>query len=182
MGLGFTWIDLAERRLAVASQLPHDGRVLKKITGFVFCFLVFSFLGRTAVAEPEIGFGVRGGLVIDPDGIFAGGHLSLEQVIPKVPDLRFEVAGELGFGFGDFDYFMIRVLGHAKYLFPLSDVPVTPFALGGLQLAYFNFDFGSNTELGLDLGGGVEYQQFGVQLAFGLGDIPDLSLTGYYRF
>ena len=131
---------------------------------------------------PVIGFGVRGGLFFDLDGIFAGGQVNIGNLIPQVPALRFEGIGELGLGFGGVDFFAIRLMGHGKYLFELKDVPVTPFALAGLQLTYYNFDGGSNTELGLDIGGGVEYLQFGAELALGLGDVPDISLTGYYRF
>lgn len=74
---------------------------------------------------------------------------------------------ELGEGFGllaDFliffpeagDYFELN--GNVTYDVPLEDSSVVPFLLGGLNVARFSGDLGgSNTNLGLNLGGGVDF-------------------------
>ncbi len=55
------------------------------------------------------------------------------------------------------DYFEVN--GDAVYTFMVSaDSPVQPFALAGLNIARVSPDFGdSNTDVGLNLGGGVNF-------------------------
>jgi hypothetical protein len=55
------------------------------------------------------------------------------------------------------DYFEIN--GDLAYFFPVAaDSPVEPFAFAGLNIARFSPDLGdSNTEVGLNLGGGVQF-------------------------
>lgn len=59
-----------------------------------------------------------------------------------------------------FDYFELN--GNVTYDFPLENSSVVPFLLGGLNLARASVDLGalgsgSNTELGLNLGGGIDF-------------------------
>ncbi|MDH3271433.1 MAG: hypothetical protein OEN56_08890 [Gemmatimonadota bacterium] len=58
------------------------------------------------------------------------------------------------------DYFEIN--GNVTYDFPLENSTVLPFALGGLNIARASVDAGtlgsvSNTEIGLNLGGGIVF-------------------------
>ena len=60
-----------------------------------------------------------------------------------------------------YDYFEIN--GNAVYRFEVSpDSPVVPFALGGINIARVSDEFGgvsvSDTDVGLNLGGGVNFQ------------------------
>lgn len=52
----------------------------------------------------------------------------------------------------------LELNGNVTYDFPLEDSSVVPFLLGGLNLARTSTDAGgSNTSLGLNLGGGVDF-------------------------
>lgn len=55
------------------------------------------------------------------------------------------------------DYFEIN--GNVMYSFPLTESTVLPFALAGLNIARFSSDVGdfSNTEIGINLGGGITF-------------------------
>ena len=47
--------------------------------------------------------------------------------------------------------------GNVTYDFPLQESTVLPFVLGGLNLAHGSGPGGGNTELGLNVGGGIEF-------------------------
>lgn len=69
---------------------------------------------------------------------------------------------------GDFTVFfpdapgvdVLQINGNLTYDFPLEDGSVLPFALAGLNVTRFSFDsdaIPSNTELGLNIGGGIKF-------------------------
>jgi hypothetical protein len=69
-----------------------------------------------------------------------------------------------------YDYFEIN--GNVTYSFPLAESTVLPFALGGLNIARASYDAGtlgdgSNTEIGLNLGGGIVFDAGSFRPAIG---------------
>lgn len=101
-----------------------------------------------------------------------------------------EFSGNFTFYFPDgVDYWEID--GDVRYLFPLPDnTSILPFAMAGLAIGRFSWDAGirdgSETELGLRLGGGFKmpmdnFTPF-VELGLGVGDIPDFTLRGGLTF
>jgi hypothetical protein len=132
-------------------------------------------------AEGRGRFGIQSGLTDDPDAWFFGGHLFVTGPFGTEPRLAFEPSAEIGF---DDDYTTLRFNGRFKYLFPVDRVDVYP--LGGLAIYHLSLDNCegncSDTELGLDVGGGVRGRRLSFDLALGLGDIPDVTLTVGYTF
>jgi hypothetical protein len=53
------------------------------------------------------------------------------------------------------DYWELN--GNVTYDLPLEDSTIVPFVLGGLNIAHASVTGASNTELGLNLGGGIEF-------------------------
>lgn len=101
---------------------------------------------------------------------------------------RLEFAGRFTFYFPDgWDYWEID--GDVRYLFPLEGGDdLIPFALAGLAIGHSSRDYetpgdgagGSNTEVGLRVGGGLKipmrrFTPF-AELGLGVGDLPDFSL------
>jgi hypothetical protein len=87
-------------------------------------------------------------------------------------DLGIYFPGDLGGA--DVNYFEIN--GGALYRFDVDSDDVSPFALGGLNIARVSVDSdvngvnggGSNTDLGLNLGGGVTFLRSAVRPSVGL--------------
>jgi len=76
-----------------------------------------------------------------------------------------------------------------RYLFPLSgENEILPYALAGIAIGRFSWEYdgpnlelgGSDTEIGLRIGGGfkVPMERFTpfAELGLGIGDIPDFTL------
>lgn len=126
------------------------------------------------------GWGLRGGLSVDPDQINVGVHWNLGEFIP---DLRFQPNVELGFGD---DAFLLMLNGAAFYLFDIRDSNFRPYAGGELTIIYWRVDTpagdADDLELGLSPLGGFEFpfsqSVMGfVELKVGLADVPDFRVT-----
>ncbi|MFO8174447.1 MAG: hypothetical protein ACQET1_02825 [Gemmatimonadota bacterium] len=101
-----------------------------------------------------------------------------------------EFSGNFTFYFPDgVDYW--EVDGDVRYLFPIPDnTSILPFAMAGLAIGYYSWDAGihdgSETELGLRLGGGFKVPMDNLtpflELGLGVGDIPDFTLRGGLTF
>lgn len=78
------------------------------------------------------------------------------------------------------DYWEIN--GNATYDFPLQNSTVLPFVLAGLNIGHFSIDTGTisggDTELGLNLGGGIEFDAGSFRPSAGL----RVTLGGYEGF
>jgi outer membrane protein with beta-barrel domain len=87
--------------------------------------------------------------------------------------------GSLGSALANFDTSVniFGLLGHARYVFPVTGSSVHPYVLGGLGLFYSRFSFDDNfpgetdygstssTDLGISLGGGADFtERFGAEL------------------
>lgn len=126
-------------------------------------------------------WGVRGGFGINPDQFIVGAHFDLGEFFPRV---RFIPNFELGFGD---DRTIISALAPVHYLFK-TDAAVQPYAGGGLGLAWIDHkDSGSDTDLGIKLIGGVEWNlksrdRFTVELNINIGMAYDAEILVGYTF
>ena len=103
-------------------------------------------------ARAETSFGLRGGLSVDPDQFLIGGHINFEPIAENV-----YIVPSAEAGFGD-DIFTLSFNGDVQYRFE-TDSGVRPYAGGGLSLYFVDFDGGSDTELGVDVLGGIFFNQ-----------------------
>lgn len=104
-------------------------------------------LGPTLVFSDDVDFGIGATMSAQAPGLGEG--------IGFLGDLLVFFPSEDGF-----NYFEIN--GNVTYAFPLDDSSVEPFALGGLNISRASVDAGSfgsasNTDIGLNLGGGITF-------------------------
>jgi hypothetical protein len=136
----------------------------------------------TAHAKDGLGFrgwGIRGGLSVDPDQIFVGAHINAGQFARRV---RFQPSFEIGFGN---DLVVGAINLDALYTFRARGWQ--PYLGGGLGLAVIDADRGDdfNVEAGLNLIAGFEYgthRLLILELRVGVGDIPELKVTAGLGF
>ncbi|MDZ4698198.1 MAG: hypothetical protein SH809_00715 [Rhodothermales bacterium] len=135
--------------------------------------LVLSMLGLLALrpmdatAQLQIGGGLAFGTEIEKLGVQISANLPVAQEgkIRAAPDLIFYMKDD--FGAGEVRWWEVNL--NANYLFVEAE-DYTIYALGGINIANVNFDYdievpevpgfgfdASSTELGLNIGGGVEY-------------------------
>jgi hypothetical protein len=153
-------------------------------TGLVLLAVV---MAAPAAASPMRG-GLRVGVTDDPDSIFVGGFAVFEN-LGGVPRLALEPGGDVGFGDeGPFDYFTLRFTLNFQYRVPLAGGQSTAFPLAGVNIYYINIDdcggFGDcdDTDVGINIGGGFEFnRQFGIQLWI-TADYPDITIAGTFAF
>jgi hypothetical protein len=145
-----------------------------------------SFAGAaTAQTKDGLGFrgwGIRGGLSIDPDQIFVGAHINAGQFAKRV---RFQPSFEIGFGN---DLVVGSVNLDALYTFRARGWQ--PYLGGGLGIALIDADRNGrgddfNVEAGLNLIAGFEYgthRLLLLELRVGVGDIPNFKVTAGIGF
>lgn len=124
------------------------------------------FLGATANAQEDTGserlagVGLVFGTGPDTLGLQGNGWVG----IPQVKGLRVggDVVIYLPYDVADTDIFFLTINPGAQYVFHIPGAPINPYAEAGLVIGFAHASFpgggsDSNTELGLNLGGGVEY-------------------------
>jgi hypothetical protein len=144
--------------------------------------------GEAALALTH--YGPRAGFSSDPDQFTIGFYGDWGQLAPNV---HVRTNGDLGFG----DHALTFALnGDVTYHFADANMPVTFFAGGGLGYAFYNLDIDAPpgfdvddtfNEVGLNLVVGAEkdfggYRTGGLELRFGLDDLPELKLTASLGF
>jgi len=128
-------------------------------------------------------YGGRVGFSSTPDQLILGAWGTLSEFSPN---LTFRPSGDLGIGDD-----VLTIIGNADVQYTFAQVargPV-PFFGGGLGLLWYDPDGGSSdTEIGLQIYGGVElayrgYQTGVFEVRLGLDDdMPDLKLTYGFGF
>ena len=105
-----------------------------------------------------------------------GGYLGIP--VPALdPNLSINPSFVFFFPDGPFDYWEIN--GDVVYSFEVSpDTPVLPFAMAGLRIGHVSADAGgSDSRLGLNLGGGIGFRAASLEPfvggKFDIGDGPD---------
>lgn len=130
----------------------------------------------TPAAADPIGWGVRAGVTDDPDSAFFGLHAFYQPRGTR--ELLIEPSGE--FGVGD-NFFSIRGNLRFKYLFAIGRRQFI-YPLLGPSLYFIDFDGGSDSGFGIDLGMGFAFSRIFLDFAVGISDIPDLTLTFGFSF
>jgi len=128
-------------------------------------------------------YGFRGGFSLDPDQFVAGAFLGFRDFSPG-----FSLRPSVDVGIGS-SVFTFMINGDGQYHFRKANFPAVPYAGAGVALAYYNFDgpVDSQTEIGMNLFGGLEWDLGGYRIAFaelriGVGDLPDLKFVGGFGF
>jgi hypothetical protein len=149
--------------------------VTRFVTGLSF-FLVVMAVSATPVAAQDAG--IRGGISVDPDQFYFGGHL---ETSPLVDRLHFRPNVEVGFGD---DIMLIAANMEFVYKFPRRGDWVL-YAGGGPALNIYTFDDvdDSETEGGLNLLVGAETAR-GLFFEFKVGaiDSPDFKFGVGWTF
>jgi hypothetical protein len=130
-----------------------------------------------ASAQQPLGFrgwGLRGGVTIDPDQVHVGVHINAGEFAPRV---RFQPSFEVGFG-NDVVAGAINI--DALYTFRRPSW--RPYLGGGLGVGLFDSEGSDdfNVEAGLNLVGGFEWgprSRYLLELRVGIGDIPNVKVT-----
>lgn len=143
--------------------------------------------GVAAQNEFEISdYGARVGFSVDPDQFTIGAYAKLGELAPNLA-----MRPSVDFGFGD-DAFTILGNADLQYAF-VTGASFAPFVGGGIAIGYYSFDLpegvegdDSDTEIGLSVYGGLEFDLGGYKSAFvearvGV-DVPDFKLTGGIGF
>ena len=157
---------------------------INRVARVVGLIAVMAFLlTGTASADGALGFrgwGLRGGLSVDPDQFFVGAHVDLGEF---VENLHF--TPNITVGFGD-DITLIAINPDVYYSFPVEDIG--SLYVGGL-LAFQRFDFDSEyldaeTEMGLHGIAGLDLGAVPLffELNIGLDDTPDLKAAVGFTF
>ena len=137
----------------------------------VALFLVFALI----CASPALaGVGLQAGASIDPDDFIVGVHW---KGSPLADQLYLVPSVEAGFG----DATMIAGNVDLHYQFKTSS-KLAPYAGGGLTVNWFDFDGGSETDVGGSFLGGIALSpKIYLEAKVGLGDVPDWKfLVGWH--
>ena len=149
--------------------------VTRSMTRLSFLLAAVLFLASPAAAQDG---GLRGGLTVDPDQFYFGGHL---ETSPLVDRLYFRPNVEVGFGD---DLTLIGVNMEFVYKFP-SRSGWSLYAGGGPALNVFMYDGEDNseTDAGLNLLVGVESAGgLFFEMKFGVIDSPDIKFGVGWTF
>jgi hypothetical protein len=152
---------------------------MRRYRTFVWLFLAFALLFSPAAArsvEAQTRAGVQGGLSIDPDQVFFGGHVRTAPLIDRV---RFRPSVDIGLGE---DLTLIAFNFDFTYTFPARG-PWNLYVGAGPSVNFSKIDNGSNTGAGFNFIVGAE-QRSGLffEAKIGAGDAASLKLGVGYTF
>jgi hypothetical protein len=129
--------------------------------------LIVSAIGVLVAATPAFaGLGFHVGGSIDPDDFLFGVRFEshpIEEYFTIVPNAEV--------GFGDVTMLAGNLDGHFNFN---TSSEYKPYVGAGFTVNWFDFDGGSDTEVGGSILGGVHFNEkwFG-EIKIGLGDVPD---------
>jgi hypothetical protein len=139
----------------------------------VFSALLYVALAQSAAAQ---GFGVRGGISIDPDQLFVGGHYETGAIVDHV---HFKPNIEIGFGD---DITLIALNFEGVYKFP-DQGNWAAYAGGGPALNIASFEGDSDSGAGANFFVGIETDRgLAFEVKFGVADSPTVKFTVGYTF
>ena len=139
---------------------------------------LFSWTAPASAQQPLgfRGWGLRGGVTIDPDQVHVGVHINAGEFAPRV---RFQPSFELGFG----NDLLVGAI-HIDALYMFRQPSWRPYVGGGLGVALIDSDRDGgddfNAEAGLNLVAGFEWgarRRYLLEVRAGVGDIPDFKVT-----
>ena len=136
--------------------------------------LLSSIAAAPAAAQARAG--VQGGISLDPDQVFFGGHV---QTSPLIENLRFRPGVDIGIGD---DITLVGFNFDFTYTFA-SRSPWNLYAGAGPAINWVDTDFGSDTEGGFNfLVGARQRQGMFFEMRIGVMDSPDLKFGVGYTF
>lgn len=149
--------------------------VTLSITRLSFLLAAVLFLGTPAAAQDG---GLRGGLTVDPDQFYFGGHL---ETSPLVDRLYFRPNVEVGFGDD-----LTLIAANMEFVYKLPSRGGWGIYAGGgpaLNVYMYDGDDNSDTDAGLNLLVGVESAR-GLFFEFKMGvvDSPDFKFGVGWTF
>lgn len=154
---------------------------LLSIAGLVLGFIFFSNTNALAQNEFKVGAGLAYGSEVEAIGIQAGAVYDFTE--------EFSAAADFIVFFPDnYDWWELNVNGHYRFL---SQDNVTVYGLAGLNYATLSIDLGqfgsaSDSELGLNLGGGAEFgldfAKLYTELKYVVGNADQLGISAGLRF
>ena len=150
--------------------------------------LALAFLGLTALGSPataQVSFSPLVGYDIDAEGLTLGLAFELNTQLASIP-LQPAIRPSIEYVFVDSDDTYVRFDGDLIGRFDPGTLSFLPYAKAGVTVEYISIDTGvgdaSDTEVGLNLGGGAEFNRLFLEGAVGFGDISDLRIRAGYRF
>lgn len=133
-------------------------------------------------ARAQISFAPMVGYDIDAEALSLGIAFELATPIAALP-LQPSIRPSAEYIFADGDITYVRVDG--DLIGRLNATPtLQPYVKAGPTIEFVSIDGidDSNTEVGINLGGGAEFNRIFVEGALGLGDISDFRIRAGYRF
>jgi hypothetical protein len=140
-----------------------------------WCSAVAAFVLILAAAPAFARPGLQAGLSINPDDVLFGLNW---HFAPVAEDLTFVPSAEVGFG----DVTMVA--GNADFHYRLQiESKLAPYVGGGVTINWFDFEGGSDTQVGGTLLGGIQLTpKLTLEAKLGLGDVPDAKfIVGFNR-
>lgn len=170
---------------------------MKKLLTVGLLVIGLTFLANTNLyaqgeaGDISIGGGLGYGTEIESLGIQAGGVYVINEQFRGAVDLIYYFPND-SFGY-DITWFEINANGH--YLF-VTEEDLIAYALGGLNFATLNYDYPDNqffgggsvseTEIGLNVGAGLEYNldfaKLYAELKYALSSADQLVISAGLRF
>lgn len=141
----------------------------------IFVAVAVVVLARPAAAQGH-GFGVRGGVSIEPDQVYVGVHYETAPIVDRV---HFKPNLEIGFG-EDLTSIALNFEGIYKFE---DQGSWRAYAGGGPALNISKLDDDSDTGAGFNLLGGIETdRRLAFEVKFGLADSPTVKFGVLYTF
>ena len=141
--------------------------------------LALAFLAAVP-AQAQLSFSPLAGYDIDYEAPTVGLAFELNTNLSSLP-LSPALRPSVEYVFLDGDASLIRFDGDLIGRIQAGQ-SFLPYAKAGVTVEYLDLDGGSNTEVGLNLGGGAEFSRLFVEGAFGIGDVSDVRVRAGYRF
>lgn len=154
-------------------------RVARWVTSLSFLLGVVVFLPAPALAQHG---GIRGGISVDPDQVYFGGHLETSPLVDRVyfrPNLEIGVGNNNGNG-ND----LTTIAANMEFVYKFTTRrPWNLYVGAGPALNLYKFAGETNTEAGLNMLVGVE-QARGLFFEFKIGaiDSPDFKFGVGWTF
>jgi hypothetical protein len=143
------------------------------------CLAVVSLFsaGMASPAQAQVAPGIQGGVSLDPDQVYFGGHI---ETSPLVDRLRFRPSIDIGIGE---DVTLAAFNFEFTYSFPTRN-PWGFYVGGGPAINWFNVDGGGDgTEGGFNFIIGAKHSQgMFFEMKVGMADSPDLKFGVGYTF
>ena len=144
---------------------------------FLVCLVVFTgAMAATPAQAQSIAPGAQGGVSLDPDQFYFGGHV---ETSPLIDRLRFRPSVDIGIGDGT------TVAGNFEftYTFPTSQ-PWSLYVGGGPAINWYNPDNGeSDAQAGFNFLGGAKHDNgLFFEMKIGVEGSPELKFGVGYTF